>query len=303
MKISATVTLIMLCIGSISGILSFLTFQDRDIRKVGCGVYLRATALTSIFTIGMFTVKFWFLVLTRVNLLTSISVIRGGCVFIEPFLKLFLYMNAWLNACVAVERAILVFQGVTFNKKKSKRMARLIVTILPICIMGSIIHELFYRQLFELKTEIDKTEISNWCITLYPRSLQYYNTVILFVHLVGPFIINLLSALFIVFGSAWHRSIVQTGKTYKGHVYHQLQEQKQLLISPIILLILSFPSLTMALLSECVNTSHHPVLFLSGYFISFIPSMLIFIIFVLPSNLYRKKFGDSLKRWRRRIHQ
>jgi hypothetical protein len=302
-KISAALTTIIFVAGLINSILAVLTFRSAQLRKVGCGIYLLASSINSICTISMFLVKFWFLVLTEMNVSTRRSILRGGCVSIESLLKLFLYLDAWLNACVAAERAVLVVKGTGFNKEKSKRSARWIIGILAFCIMSSIIHEPLYRKLFEVKTDEDKTETHVWCITRYSPYVQNYNTVILFFHLIAPFIVNLVSALFIIFGSARQRSAVRTRQTYREHIYEQFREHKQLLISPIILLMLSLPRLIISLLPGCVNASRYPWVFLIGYFISFIPSMLIFPIFVLPSQLYRKTFQDSLKTWRRQIYQ
>ncbi|CAF1416022.1 unnamed protein product [Adineta steineri] len=301
-KISAALTMIMFVGGLINSILSTLTFKNKDLRKVGCGIYLLASSVTSFLTISMSVVKFWFVVHTQMNLSIRLSVVRGGCVLIEPLLKLCLYLDAWLNACVAIERAILVFKGINFNKQKSQRIARWIILILPFCIMGSIIHEPIHRELREIKTESNEAGTDKWCVTRYSPFVQQYDTIILFFHLVAPCIVNLCSALFIILGSARQRSAAQTRRTLKEHVYNQLSEHKQLLISPMILLILSLPRLIMSMLSECVNPSNHRLLFIFGYFISFTPSMLIFIVFVIPSALYRKTFQESFKRSRRLIH-
>jgi hypothetical protein len=309
-KISAAVTMIMFVAGLTNSIFSFLTFQSRDLRKVGCGMYLLASSITSLLTISVFIIKFWFVIVTHMNVSVSLSVLRGGCVAIEPALKLFVYLDAWLNACVAVERAVNVFKGVNFDKEKSKRIARWIIITLPFLIITTIIHEPLYRKLFKSKTEEeeeeeeeDKTENYVWCVTRYSRSVQDYNTAILFFHLVVPFTANILSALFIIFGAAWQRSISQTRQSYREHVLEQLNEHKQLVISPIILLTLSMPRLVISLLPGCVNVSRNPWLYLCSYFISFTPSMLVFVVFVLPSKLYRKTLKKSLIRWRRRLHQ
>jgi hypothetical protein len=296
-KMSAALTIIMFVAGLINSFLSFLTFLREDLRKVGCGMYLLTLSITSLLTICMFTVKFWFVVLTQMNVASvSLSVLRGGCVSIEPVLKLFLYLDAWFNACVAVERAALVFKGVSFDKEKSKRIARWIIICLPFCIMGTIVHEPLYRELFE-----DKALKHIWCVTRYTNFVQSYNTIILYFHLVAPFIANLFSALFIIFGTARQRSAARTRQTYTEHVREQLSEHKQLVISPVILLVLSLPRLIIALLSGCVKASHNLWLYLFAYFISFTPSMLVFVIFVLPSELYSKKFKESLKIWGRRL--
>jgi hypothetical protein len=331
-KMSAALTMIIFVAGVVDSLLSFLTFQNKDLRKVGCVMYLLASSITSLITVCMLTIKFWFVVLTQMNVSASLSVLRGGCVSIEPVLKLFVYLDSWLNACVAIERAVNVAKGVNFDKEKSKRIARWLIIILPFCIMGTIIHEPLYRELFvyntdkantignateeakiyrnktigeevkKAKTDENQAENYVWCITRYSRSVQDYNTAILFFHLVAPFIVNLVSALFIIFGSARQRSVTRTRQSYREHVLEQLSEHKQLVVSPIILLALSLPRLIISLLSGCMKALRNPWLYLFGYFISFIPSMLVFVIFVLPSKVYRNKFRESLTSWRCQVY-
>jgi hypothetical protein len=259
----------------------------------------------------MFTIKFWFVVLSQINVSTSLSVLRGGCVSIEVILKFFLYLDGWFNACVAVERAVHVFKGVNFDKKKSKYFARRIILLLPFCIISTLIHELMYRKLLVYSPETDKIDKDNTmgnneadgsttdrdlsCITHYSPAVQDYNTAILFFHLVAPFLANLSSALFIIFGVARQRSVAQTAKTFSEHVREQFKEHKQLIISPMILLVLSIPRLIISLLPDSVKISENLWLYLSAYLISFIPSILIFFIFVVPSELYMKAFKQSFK--------
>ncbi|CAF1416032.1 unnamed protein product [Adineta steineri] len=309
-KLSSGLTIIMFVAGLINSILSFITFQHKDSQQVGCGMYLLTSSITSLLTISMFIIKFWFVVLTHIDVSTSLSVLRGGCASIEPILKLFLYLDGWVNACVAVERAVLIFKGVKFDKKKSKFIARRTILILPFFIFGTLIHELVFRRLFVYETGLYKIDTNKTnedtskryvsCITHYSPSIQDYNTAILFLHLVGPFIVNLLSALFIIFGGAHQRSMAQTNQKFKQHVKEQFREHKQLIISPIVLLVLSIPRLIISLLPSCAKTSENLWLYLGPYFISFTSSMLIFLIFVFPSELYMNAFKQSIIRIRRR---
>jgi len=149
-----------------------------------------------------------------------------------------------------------------------------------------------------------ENEYNVLCVIRYSRSVQIYNTITLFIHLVIPFLANLFSALFIIFGTARRRSNAQTNKkSFKEHVVDQIREHKQLLISPFILLLLALPRLIMSLVSGCVDPSENPWLYLSGYLVSFTPPMLIFVVFVLPSEFYRETFKDSIARCRQRPHQ
>jgi hypothetical protein len=305
-KISATLTIIMFVAGLINSILSLITFQSKKCRQVGCGMYLLASSVTSLLAISMFSIKFWFVVLSQINVTTSLSVLQGGCASIEVILKLFLYLDTWFNACVAIERAMYVFKGVNFDKMKSKYFARRIILILPFGIISTLMHELIYRRLFVYQTETNvisegTTERFVSCVTHYSPAVQDYNTTILFFHLIVPFLANLFSALFIIFGVARQRSVAQTGQNFSEHVRKQFKEHKQLIISPVILLVLSIPRLIISLLPGCVKISKNLWLYLSAYFISFVPSMLIFFIFVAPSELYMKAFKKSFTSARRRI--
>jgi hypothetical protein len=313
-KISAALTIVMFIGGLANGVLSLITFQNKELREMGCGIYLLASSITSLITLSMFTVKFWFLVLTHMDATMNVSVMSGGCKWIEPIMKVFLYLDTWLNACVAIERAINVSKGVKFNRAKSRRIARWVIVILPLCVIGSLIHEPIKREAFEFKTDkkgtLERNEtLTNtrdnfvYCITRYSPSLENYNTGILFFHLLVPFVINLFSALYIIFGAARQRSTAQPGRSYKEHFHEQFNEHKQLLISPLVLIILASPRLIIALLPACIDVSQNPWLYLSAYFVSFIPSMLVFIIFVLPSSSYKKKFKDTIRSWQQRFRR
>ncbi|CAF1044965.1 unnamed protein product [Adineta steineri] len=319
-KMSVALTTIIFVGGLINSILSLITFQNFELRKVGCGIYLLSSSITSLLTISMLTMKFWFVILTQINF-SSVNklILEIGCISIEPILKLAVYIDTWLNACVAVERAVHVSQGVKFNKNQSRRIARRINFILPLFVLITIIHEPIHRHLLEYTTEkytsqpqyynltmnqtnnTDQYEMEYHilCVVNYSTSLQHYNTAILFFHLVTPFLANLISAFYIIFGTARQKSITRTKQTYTRHIIEQFNEHKQLIISPLILLLLSMPRLIISLISGCVDVSNNPWLYLSGYFISFTPSMLIFIVFVFPSKLYMKIFRESFQRWTR----
>ncbi|CAF4465596.1 unnamed protein product [Rotaria magnacalcarata] len=205
-------------------------------------------------------------------------------------------MSNWLNAFVALERMVTVVRGVNFNKKRSKSIARWTVRLLPFVILSTLSHEFVYRGLFD-----DYEEQRIWCVFRYSRSIEKYSTAIQLFHFIAPFFINLFSAIFIIFNIARHRSITRIQHTYEQQLLQQFNEHKQLVVSPIVLVILSVPRLLISLFSGCVKISRSPWLYLLGYFISFIPSSFIFVIFVVPSTLYKKQFRESISGWRRFI--
>ncbi|UJR07865.1 hypothetical protein I4U23_012148 [Adineta vaga] len=247
-KCCALLTIIMFLIGLINSALAVLTFRMKKSREVGCGLYLLASSVTSLLTVSMLTVKFWFLLFTQINLIANNSIVYGGCRSLEFILKVCLYTDNWLNACVALERLMTVKTGVSFNKLLSKRIAQWVIFCLPLVTMISIIHEPIHRNLFEDK---------------YEERVQ--------------------------------RAVLQSRISYRQHQWQQLMEHKHLIISSVILAVLSTPRIIIAFLTECVKMSHNSQLYAAGYFISFMPSVSIFIVFVMPSDFYKEQFTKSVK--------
>jgi hypothetical protein len=68
-----------------------------------------------------------------------------------------------------------------------------------------------------------------------------------------------------------------------------------------VLILLNLPRLIILFLSGCMRSAHQPRLYLIGYFISFISSMLTFIIFILPSKTYKDEFDIIVEQTMRRF--
>jgi hypothetical protein len=295
LRMSLLVTVIMLVLGIMNGILSIPTFQRKKLREFGCGVYLYIASIISLLTMITFTLKFVLLVLTQLLIITSRTVLIGQCVSVDLLLKVFLQTGDWLYACVAVERLFSVIKGVGFNKSLSKKVAKWIISFVLIFVIGTSIHEAYYRSLID-----DVEEQRTWCIVRYPKSylnsLTMYTTIMSIIHFMGPFVINIVSAVGIITIAARHRMKADKKRSYRSHLRIQIRQHKYLIISPIVLILLGLPRIILAFTLECMKSARDPVtLFLVGYFVSFIPSVLTFVVFVLPSETYTKAFKASMQ--------
>jgi hypothetical protein len=183
---------------------------------------------------------------------------------------------------------------INFNKAKSKYWAKFIIIIIILMNIISSIHDPLNRRLIE---DIEEERI--WCIVSYTHSswLNIYNTTLNIIHFILPFGINFISAFVIIILAARKRSIIHKNQTYLKHLREQFQKYKHLLISSSILVLLALPRLVISFFSGCMKSNRDPWLFLAAYFISFIPPILTFIIFVLPSQTYRNEFNLSLKHY------
>jgi hypothetical protein len=89
--------------------------------------------------------------------------------------------------------------------------------------------------------------------------------------------------------------------SYKKYLRQTFSQHKHLFMSACILVILALPRLIISLLFRCMESARNPWLFLIGYFVSFIPSALVFAVFVLSSTSYKKIFKQQIKRIRRKF--
>ncbi|CAF1149265.1 unnamed protein product [Rotaria sordida] len=59
--------------------------------------------------------------------------------------------------------------------------------------------------------------------------------------------------------------------------------------NPFVLVIIGVPRLIISFPSGCMKSVRIPWLFLFEYFISFLPSLLIPLVYIFPSEIYRKE--------------
>ena len=286
MILTAIITALMFGIGATSSIASFMTFRSKKVQQVGCGLYLLAASITSFLTVLIVFIKFWFLVCSQLDLIQSQTMLHLGCTVVEPILKVLFYTDNWLKACVAIERSITVFRGISFNKSTSKRIAKWVLAIVPTLTILTMIHEPIYRKLIE----DEEGQHRNWCVIKYSTGLRRYNSIIVIIHFVIPLLINIFSTIFIIVSVARQRMAITHRHHYRTYLREQFNAHKHTLISPIILILLSLPRLIISLVSTCIKASHDPWLYLAAYFISFTPLVFMFIVFVLPSDLYHAEF-------------
>jgi hypothetical protein len=296
LKISVILTTIIYIIGLVNGILSTITFQAKNLRKTGCGLYLLSASITSLFTMNVSTLKLIFLILIQMALVINPFFLRLNCTLIDFHLKFLLNSGDWLYACVAIERAATVCLGLQFNQMKSKRMAKWIILCVFLLCSLIAIHDPIHRHLIN-----DDDEKRIWCIVTYSVHLKKYTSMMNLFHFFLPFIINIVCALMIIIIVARKRSIVHENQNYKKQIRQQLQHYKHLLITPCILVLLAMPRLIISFVSGCMKSTRDPWLFLVAYFISLLPHIFALFLFILSSKIYFKQCQIQLKSFRLKI--
>ncbi|CAF0831673.1 unnamed protein product [Adineta ricciae] len=301
-KISFSLTILFFIFGIINGMLSLITFKSKNVREVGCGIYLFGSSITTILTMFMFASKYFIYLSTQMSSLSNESFLKIQCYLLDFLLRICLNMDQWINACVALERAVTVIQGAQFNRKKSKTLAKKIIFILLIFNILTSIHDPIYRKLTVEENENNEHK-RIWCVVSYSSNLQIYNRIINTLHFFIPFLINFISSIILITKKSRQQSNLHENQPYSDELRKQLREHRRLLIAPVVLFLLALPRLILSYVSQCMNSARDSSIFISGYFISFIPPMITFTIFVIPSEFYRKEYQNSIAQYQQRIRR
>ncbi|CAF4150537.1 unnamed protein product, partial [Adineta steineri] len=140
-QVTLALTVIFIIAGFIDGILTFITFKNKTICEVGCGIYLLVSSIITLLTMIIFGLKFFILLIVQMKNISNRSFLQIQCISLDFLLHIGLYMDQWLSVCVAVERCATTIQGTRFNKKKSAKTAKKVIPILLIIIICTNIHD------------------------------------------------------------------------------------------------------------------------------------------------------------------
>ena len=294
-QMSLGLTIIFVCIGLVNAILSILTFKNKTTHRIGCGWYLLSSSIITLLITIIFGLKFLFLLLIQMAIITNRLLITFQCYSFDFILRICLIMDQWLNACVAIERAISVIKKTDFDKRKSIQAAKYVIISLFFVITATCIHDPIHRDIIDEDTDDHKR---SWCIVRYSSNLGIYNYIINSIHFFGPFLMNFISAIILIIKQAHQKSTIHTDRLYRQHLRDQYQENRHLLISPIVLILLAIPRLIITFVSKCMQSANDAWIFLIGYFIAFIPPMLTFLVFISPSKFYKQEFDKSIRQIR-----
>ncbi|CAF3768242.1 unnamed protein product [Rotaria sp. Silwood1] len=105
-----------------------------------------------------------------------------------------------------------------------------------------------------------------------------------------------------IYSIARSRFTVQPKLSFAEHFKLQLKQHKHRLLASFILLLLALPRLIISFINGCMKSPRNSWLYLFTYLISFLPSIITFIVYVLPSKLYKNEFNTSIQQITRRFH-
>ena len=297
-QFSMLLSIILILVGFINSICAMLTFRQQSLCQVGCGIYLFTVSVTTLLTTIIFGLKFWLLIQIQRGIITNRVFLMIQCYSIDFLFSCCLKMDQWLTTCIAIERATITIKSVRFNKRKSRQSAKLVILIIILFIVATNIHDPIHRQIINEKNEFNQRI---WCIASYSSFFTAYNYGMNTFHFIAPFLLNILSV-FILFTKKSHQQTsIESHRSYNSIFLQNIHEHKHLLIAPIVSITLSLPRIIISFIFKCMKSTNDSWLYLFGYFISLVPYLIVFIIFVLPSKFYLSEYRRTIREYRNRL--
>jgi hypothetical protein len=153
------------------------------------------------------------------------------------------------------------------------------------------LHEPFYYQTLG---DLDSSAVR--CVTNFNHNaVEIYNRVNTLIHYLLPFCIQIISiTLLIVLAARSRAKTTGNQRTFRQVLKNQISTQKELYVTPITIILSVLPQAILSFSLACSQLSYgeqHTLLV--GLLLTYIPQILGFILYVLPSSAYKKEFGET----------
>jgi len=180
---------------------------------------------------------------------------------------------------------------------KNSRLALGLSIFMILAVSGMHIHEvLHYTTIVDLSyTSLNVT----LCVTSYAQSfISSYNRVNVLFHYFIPFLIQVISITIIVIQTACRRARISSSRqqTFADLFKKQFKAHREHYVTPIIIVLSSLPQAILSFLYACTELEQmwQRYTLLTTYFLSYLPQMLGFILYVLPSATYSEEFSKTV---------
>lgn len=273
--IPIAVLLLVFLVGSVCNLFAIATFCQASSREMGGGIY-----------------RLWVSIVGQLGLMTVIAHLllerNGsrvvGCYVFEYMRKVFHALYDSLTACTAVERTVVIFQGIAFSKFSSRRVAKLAIPCLVIYHFVSILYEPFYRQ-------IVSSSGRSWCVLkVHGQSLVQYARIQNLLHFLIPYLINLIFPIVWLAALTKHKSTLHRSKSTWFCLQTAVSSYKYTVVASYALVFLNTPRLIVTLWLTCIEVPWQNTAYIAAYFLSLVPWMTNLLLFVLPSPKHRPEF-------------
>ena len=269
-------------IGLFNNFCSFVTFKRSAPRKFGVGNYLLINTCFN-------QMSLFFLLLKLLQITFDITNV-DSCKVTSYIFSVFTRLTYWLTSWVTIDRLLTILYP-TSIALKNPRLAIGISISTSLCLFAMHIHEIIsYTTIYHPSTH------SLICVTNFHTDfISMYNRVSTLIHYLLPFFIQIIAITLLIVLVARSRNKATRGQmTFRQVLIKQFQTQKELYLTPIIIILSALPQTILTFSLACTQLKiWHRHLLLITYLLSYTPQILGFVLYVLPSTSYRKEFAET----------
>jgi hypothetical protein len=292
-----SITILMFLFGLFNNLSSFLTFIRPKSRQSRVGIYLLIVSLINQCSLLVMLLKIIHIILGSNGTLFYYETLNlYSCKIISYLLSVVTRITNWLASLVTIERLCTVLFPTSITFKKT-RIALALTLIVILFVSGMHIHEAMYYMTI---ADPSYTSInSTLCVISYVQHwISIYSRVNVLIHYFLPFTIQVVSITILIIQIARSRARVNRNrqKTFIGLLKKQFKEHKEHYVAPIIIVFSSLPQIILSFSYACTEPkqSWQRYMLLATYFLSYLPQILGFILYVLPSTIYTEEFHQTI---------
>jgi hypothetical protein len=297
-KFVLSIIIFMILVGTLSNVLSLITFRQRKIREYGCAIYLFYLTLIGQIGLTSFASRYFYLLITQLYTVNNHWSAYWSCIILEYILSVCPMLFDWLIVCIAVERCVNIIRGASFKKSDSVWWAKRLIPFFTLIIICSSWHDLFiHRLIYDPRITSEHT----WCVIKFSWMwIKYYRLIINLINLIIPGLINFIATIFLLHKTTRRKQTF--GKKKSENTYWKIfRKQIPMYGTPLGLVILSIMRVIFSFTLVCITKQWHKYAYFIAYFISFAPFITTFPIFVLTAEVYKKEFNNFIARFIRKL--
>jgi hypothetical protein len=292
-----SITILIFLFGSFNNLSSLLTFARPKSRQFGVGIYLFIGSIINQCSLLFLLLKIIHIILgSNGTLFYYENLNLYSCKIISYLLSVFTRITNWLASLVTIERLCLVLFPTSTIFKKAE-LAFILSIFVILVVNGMHVHEVMsYVTIVDSSYKFANITL---CVTSYIQQLvSIYNRVNVLIHYFAPFTIQIISITILIIQIARSRARTKnsTQQTVIDIFKKQFKKHKEHYLTPMIIILSSLPQIILSFSYACTEPKEpwQRYILLTTYFLSYLPQMLGFILYVLPSTTYTKEFHQTI---------
>ncbi|CAF3297833.1 unnamed protein product [Rotaria sp. Silwood2] len=215
------------------------------------------------------------------------------CVGLDYLISVSIAFYYSLTACIAIERTVVAYKHLLFDKMQSRSVAKIIIPILIVYHSLIAIQEFFQHRLLSDRHFSDRY----WCSLRYnSHALSIFVKFTNIFHFLFPYMISLITPILMFTRLTKDKATVNQNATIWSNFISVLSTYKYNLVSPCTIIVLTTPRIILTFFLTCITHSWQNTIYLITYFLSLVPLMTCFFIFVCPSSQYRQELRQFFQR-------